>query len=135
MQAIAETDASASIKGRTRLSTAPVSATVPIAVGDNDTRVSPVSLASLTEGRVAATAGTSGTPSDTNRYVTDDDTVGTGSIARLSVIPNANYGDGSDGNVVIASGTTTITRDMFYNDLTIQTGGILATAGFRVFVK
>lgn len=45
------------------------------------------------------------------------------------------FGDGSDGNVIIAAGTTNLTRDMYYNNLTIQTGGILATKGFRVFVK
>lgn len=67
-------------------------------------------------------------------------TGGTG--ARLFVNPSTlgsilggNFGDGSDGNVTIASGTTTLTRDMLYNNLTIQTGGILDTNGFRVFVK
>jgi len=45
------------------------------------------------------------------------------------------YGDGSDGNVVIASGTTTLTRNMYYADLTIQSGGILLTDGYIAFVK
>jgi len=44
------------------------------------------------------------------------------------------FGDGSDGNVTISSGTTTLTRDMYYNDLTISGTGQLNTAGFRVFV-
>ena len=44
------------------------------------------------------------------------------------------FGDGSDGNVDIISGTTTITRDMFYNNLTLS-GGNLDTNGYRVFIK
>lgn len=43
------------------------------------------------------------------------------------------FGDGSDGNVTISSGTTTLTRDMYYNNLTI-TGGQIIVAGYRVFV-
>jgi hypothetical protein len=45
------------------------------------------------------------------------------------------YGDGSDGDVVIGPGTTTLTRDMFYQNLTVQALGFLETAGFRVFVS
>ncbi len=45
------------------------------------------------------------------------------------------YGDGSDGDVVIGAGTTTLTRDMYYDDLTLGATSILATAGFRVFVR
>lgn len=41
------------------------------------------------------------------------------------------YGDGSDGNVTI-SGTTTLARDMYYNNLAVT--GTLNTANFRVFV-
>lgn len=45
------------------------------------------------------------------------------------------FGDGSDGNVVISSGATTLTRDMYYNNLTINgTGGIIVN-GYRIFVK
>lgn len=43
-------------------------------------------------------------------------------------------GDGSDGTVVI-SVNTTLTRDMHYLNLTINTGIVLSTAGFRIFVK
>lgn len=45
------------------------------------------------------------------------------------------FGDGSDGNVTISSGTTTLTRDMHYNNLTISGTGVLQTRGYRVFVK
>ena len=44
------------------------------------------------------------------------------------------FGDASDGDVTI-SGNTTLTRDMYYNNLTINTGVVLTTAGYRVFVK
>src|SRR5271166_403646 len=40
------------------------------------------------------------------------------------------FGDGSDGNVNISSGTTTLTRDMFYNNLTLSGTGALVTAGY-----
>lgn len=59
-------DASTTVKGITKLSTAPASASNPIAVGDNDGRVP-------TQDENDALAGTSGTPSSTNKYVTADD--------------------------------------------------------------
>jgi len=43
------------------------------------------------------------------------------------------WGDGSDGDLTIDNGTTvTMTRDMFYNNLTVN--GTLNTSGFVVFV-
>ena len=48
---------------------------------------------------------------------------------------NALYGDGSDGDVSITSGTTTLTSDMFYNSLTISVGAVLKTSVYRTFVK
>lgn len=45
------------------------------------------------------------------------------------------FGDGSDGDVVIGAGTTTLTRDMYYNDLTLGASSIIACAGFRIFVR
>lgn len=59
-------DASTSVKGNTRLSVAPVSSTIPIAIGDNDARVP-------TTDENDALAGTNGTPSTTNKYVTNSD--------------------------------------------------------------
>lgn len=100
-------DASTTTKGITKLSTAPVSPTNPIAVGDNDTRVP-------TQGENDALVGTAGTPSSTNKYVTNDDTSGTGLVVRSSLLTStvANVvkfgGDGSDGALAISSGTTTI---------------------------
>lgn len=45
------------------------------------------------------------------------------------------YGDGSDGNATITGGTTTLTSDKFYADLTIDSSGILDTACYRVHVS
>lgn len=45
------------------------------------------------------------------------------------------FGSGQDGNVTISSGTTTLSRDMFYQNLTLSGTGVLVTAGFRVFVS
>lgn len=45
------------------------------------------------------------------------------------------FGDGSDGTVTIPAGTTTLTRDMYYDNLTILAGRFLRTAGYRVFVR
>lgn len=44
------------------------------------------------------------------------------------------FGDGSDGDVVITN-FTRLTRDMYYNNLTIYSGQTLDTGGFRVFVR
>lgn len=43
-------------------------------------------------------------------------------------------GDGNDGDVTI-SGNTTLARDMYYNNLTVDNGFTLTTGGYRVFVK
>jgi hypothetical protein len=44
------------------------------------------------------------------------------------------FGDGSDGDVTIAVDTT-LTRNMYYDDLTVDTGITLNPGGFQVFVK
>lgn len=120
-------DASSTVKGISKLSTNPVSPTNPIAVGDNDTRVP-------TQDENDALAGTSGTPSSTNKYVTNDDTTGTGSIIRGSKIGNLYFGTGADGDVTI-SVNTSLSKDMYYNNLTINTGVTLNPNGYRIFVK
>ena len=45
------------------------------------------------------------------------------------------FGDGSDGDVTIAAGTTTISREMHYNNLTLAAGASLKSAGHRIFVN
>jgi hypothetical protein len=44
------------------------------------------------------------------------------------------YGNGADGNVIISTNIS-LTKDMYYNDLTINANCHLNTNGFRVFVK
>jgi hypothetical protein len=44
------------------------------------------------------------------------------------------WGDGSDGNVTVSSGTTTLSRDMYYNNLTINGTGQIVTNGYRIYV-
>ena len=44
------------------------------------------------------------------------------------------YGPGGDGDVTI-TGTTILTEDKYYNNLTVNSGTNLVTNGFRVFVK
>ena len=56
------------------------------------------------------------------------------SVAGFTAVPDEIYGSGADGNVTI-SANTTLTRDMYYNTLTIADGIHLNTAGYRVFVR
>ena len=44
------------------------------------------------------------------------------------------FGDGSDGDVTISTNTS-LTRDMYYDDLTINAGVTLSPSGYRIFVK
>lgn len=50
------------------------------------------------------------------------------------LVPFAIFGDGSDGDVTIST-STTLTRDMFYNNLTLAAGAALNTGNFRIFVR
>lgn len=49
--------------------------------------------------------------------------------------PVVDFGDGSDGDVVIPAGVTVLTRDMSYMNLTVQNGGQLYCAGYTIKVK
>lgn len=55
-------------------------------------------------------------------------------LANFVAVPDEVYGSGLDGNVTI-SANTSLTRDMYYNNLTIADGVHLNTAGYRVFVR
>jgi hypothetical protein len=57
-----------------------------------------------------------------------------GATAGLSYVTDmdAFFGDGSDGSLS-SSGTTTLSRDMFYTDVTLTGSGKIVTAGYRVF--
>jgi hypothetical protein len=81
-----------------------------------------VNPAKLTSAGVSATTGAS----DASKIIrTDASGLLHGSFTNV-------LGDGSDGNVTISS-PTTLTSDMYYNDLTVTS--TLTTAGYRVFVK
>lgn len=43
------------------------------------------------------------------------------------------YGSGADGTVIAATGT--LTKDMYYDNLTVNNNIVLSTGGFRIFVK
>ena len=45
------------------------------------------------------------------------------------------FGTGIDGNVIINSGTTTLSRDFHYSNLTISGSGSINTNGWRIFVS
>ncbi len=102
-------------------SSTPGTNTVTLGIARTTTKIyfAPRYNQQLTEDQQAALAGTVGTPSGSNKYVTNDDTTGSGSIVRSSLLPVVKFGGtGADGALAIASGTTTI-------DL----------AGAQVFVK
>ena len=48
--------------------------------------------------------------------------------------PSHIFGSGEDGSVTISTNTT-LTSDMYYLDLTVDSGKTLTTAGYRVFVQ
>lgn len=108
-------DSSTTAKGFVKLSTAPVSATEPIAVGDNDTRVP-------SQDENNALAGTSGTPSSSNKYVTNDDTGETGAskvvrtngtgLLDLSIMSNLFSVGSTTYNASTASGTQNIAHGL-----------------------
>lgn len=82
-----------------------------------------------------------GVETDTGQFKIGDGTTAWNSLSYKGATgptqtkPYKSLGDGSDGNVTISSGTTTLTRDMYYNNLTLSGSGILNTSGYKVFVK
>ena len=90
----------------------------PIAVGFNDT----TKLPTVSEKLALAGGGAFGTPGSGNKFLTENYNIGL----------FKNFGDGSDGSVTI-SGPTTLIRDMYYQNLTVNS--TLDTDGYRIFVK
>jgi hypothetical protein len=74
-----------------------------------------------------ATVGDNFTGSGTDNNEIDDDGIVTRKI-------QSTFGNGSDGDVTI-SANTSLTRDMYYNNLTVDATKILDAAGYRIFVK
>lgn len=110
-------NASTSTKGIARISVSPVDPNIPISVGDNDTRVSPVPMTGFTANMMAAIiAGNA--PTGVNPFLTFADTSATAAASKIP-IADANKkidpayiqnfsGDGSDGALAVTSGTTNI---------------------------
>ena len=57
-----------------------------------------------------------------------------GTVASLDAAGLDIFGDGSDGDVTVTADTT-LTRDMFYNNLNVAGGVTLKSNGFRIFVR
>jgi len=57
-----------------------------------------------------------------------------GQSASIIFIPDPIYGSGKDGNYV-ASANFSLSRDMYFNNLTINNGIHINTNGYRVFVR
>lgn len=68
-------------------------------------------------------------PNDSTKFLRGD---ATWAAPSLPAVDLANFGDGSDGVVSISSGTTTLTRPMFYSTLTISGTGAINTALYPI---
>lgn len=137
----AASDASTSVKGVTRMSVAPASASIPIAVGDNDGRVP-------TQNENDALVGTSGTAvSSSNKLVDAADVSSAGASGKIVRLNATAYpaGDGSaitgvPSSVKVSQSTTavSVTNTTTETDLvsftvpanTLGTGGVLHVAGY-----
>jgi len=76
---------------------------------------------------------TMGNPS-TGYYAQWDNSAATFTVNNSTLANQNMFGDGSDGDVTI-SADTSLSSDMFYNNLTIDSGFTLNTNGFRVCIK
>ena len=77
--------------------------------------------------------------SDTGKTKIGDGATAWGSLAYFNgsvaaSVPTT-FGDGSDGDVSLSSGTTTLTRDTYYNNLTLSGTAKIITAGYWLFCK
>lgn len=85
--------------------------------------------------------GEIGLETDTQQFKIGDGTLAWAALSYGGMVGPAqtnslqDFGNGEDGDVVISAGVTTLTQDMFYNNLTIEGTGQLRTNGFRVFIK
>lgn len=78
-------------------------------------------LPSASEKEAIAGGGGFGAPSSANKFVTED-----------YLAFQGGFGDGADGDVTIST-PTTLTRDMYYNNLTVNS--TLTTDGYIIYVK
>lgn len=133
-------DASTTVKGIVKLSSFPASPTEPIACGTNDPRLP-------TTDEKAALVGLSGTAvSVSNKLIDAASATATPTAGKIPIADGSGkldngwisysslFGNGIDGDVTI-SVNTSLSRDMYYNDLTINNGVVLNPNGYRIFVK
>lgn len=84
--------------------------------------------------------GEMGVETDTGQFKIGDGSTAWGSLSYGGLQGPAGtaisryYGDGSDGDLTLSSGVTTLTRDFYYNNLTLEGTAIINTAGYRIFV-
>jgi len=115
---------------------APVASTVTVDAGElTNTGTATAAVLGLA---AAGTAGTYAYPASVTTDAFGRVTAATAGSAPF--VPGANFllayfGVGYDGDVTIAAGTTTLSREMQYNNLTIAAGGILKPNGNRIFVR
>lgn len=128
-------NASETGRGCSELATPGELASSTSAGGTGARLVAPGSAFSSTGGssQVAVVTNASGT---INSSFISTSTIASALTAASSTITAAlnTFGDGSDGSLTIAGGsTTTLTRSMFYTNLTVN--GTLVTNGYQVFVN
>lgn len=138
-------DASTTVKGISKLSTAPASPTDPIAVGTNDTRMP-------TQGENDALAGSSGTPSSTNKYITEEDVSNAGASGKIvratgtalpaldgssltNIVIAKNYiaGESISSNDAVVSGFYQSDGGIIYDNKATDISSISSSGGNRSF--
>jgi len=70
----------------------------------------------------------------TSTFAAHADHVHPTDTTRAPIVTAMRFGAGQDGNVTISSGVVTATRDMFYNNLTINGTGSLNPNGWNIYV-
>lgn len=86
-------------------------------------------------------SGEIGVNTDTNQFKIGDGVLTWGALSYGGLVGPAqsaviqDFGNGEDGDVVISSGITTLSQDMYYNNLEITGSGQIKTNGYRIFVK
>ncbi len=78
--------------------------------------------------------GAADSPTFAGLNVTGAVTLSAGSLPASSISSSPIFGSGADLDATI-SATTTLTQDMYFNNLTVNTGVVVNTGGFRIFVR
>jgi hypothetical protein len=121
-------DASSTRKGIAKLSVNPLTSTIPIAVGDNDPR--------NTDARYPSAHHTTHESGGNDEVIIAESQV-TNLVYDLSnyLTGYGFFGTGADSTVIVGAGSTTLTRDMHYLNLTVPVGSLILSAGYRIYVQ